>query len=103
MDDLPTLLQHPCLEPFPNQTQEWPIIDPQLEHLQELVVVDAVEEALDVNLDNVTVATKLKLLRQRPHRFTRIAAESVSPTARQKDRLVDGVEDAGDCDLEKLV
>src|SRR4051812_16568440 len=72
---------NPRLQPFPNQPQEWPIVNPQLEHLQKLVVIDAVEEIPDVNLDDVTVATKLKLLFQRPHRFARIPAEPVGPTA----------------------
>jgi len=46
VDHLPTLVQHTRLEPFPDQPQEWPIVDTQLEHLHELVMVDPVEEAL---------------------------------------------------------
>src|SRR3954453_786755 len=96
----PTFFQHPSLEPFPDQPQKRPIVNPQLEHLQELVVVDPVEKPLDVNLDDVTVTTKLDLLLQRPHCLTRIPPEPVCPTARQKDRLVDGIEDARDRGLE---
>ncbi len=54
-------VQHACLQPFANQVQESRIVDPLLKHPDQPVMVDVVEKALDVGLNDIPVFPELKI------------------------------------------
>ena len=62
-----------------------------------------VEEPTDVNLHHVTIAAKLELLRQGPHRLPRSPSLAVRPAAGQEILLIDGSENASGRSLQQLV
>jgi hypothetical protein len=103
MHDRSVGLQNTGLQPLTNQSQEGPVVDALLEHLQQPVVVEIIEEALDVGLHDIPIDPVLQVEGELPHRIQCATVWSVSIAACEEVLLVDGHEQLGTGELHQLV
>ena len=103
MDHLPIRVQHACLEPLVDQSQKRAVVNALGKHLEQPLVVEVVEEALDVGFDHIVVVPELQLDGQLVHAVQGSNVRSVAITAAQEVRLKDRFQDALDRQLQQLV
>ena len=77
-----------CLQPFADQSQQRPISNSLLQHLQQLVVLKVVKEPFNVGFHHEVMLSPVQLVRQFPNRIVRAASWPIPVAARQKVRLV---------------
>jgi len=83
MDDLPIRVQDACLQPLADQVQKGGIVDPLPDHPQQPVVIDIIEEAFDIGLDNVPEFSELEVELQVLNRLSGASVGPVSPSPTQ--------------------
>jgi hypothetical protein len=103
VQNLPVDVQNAGFEPFPNEVKKGPVVDPQLQHLQQPVMVEVIEEAFDVGFDDVTELAKLEVETEVLDRCLGTSPRPVAIADGQKVLLVDGVQDLGAGKLHQLV
>jgi hypothetical protein len=103
MDHLAVGLQHSCPEPFPNQPQQRTVLQALLQHPDQPVVLDVVNEPLNVGFHHEVIPPKLALDRQLIHRVQCPDVGPIPIATAQEILLVDGFEDSRDRALQPLV
>src|SRR3990170_1741299 len=69
MDHLPIRVQYACLEPLVDQSQKRAVVNALGKHLEQPLVVEVVEEALDVGFDHIVVVPELQYDGQLVHAY----------------------------------
>ena len=82
-------LSHSCLQPVPDQPQQRFLITPPRQHLQQLLMINGVEAALDVRFHDEAIRPKLEGPREVSDRIQGPDRSSVAITARQEVLLID--------------
>ena len=78
MEHLAIGLQNPCLQPFPDQPQKGPVVNPHSQHVQQPRMVQMVEEAFDVHFHHVPIRPVLPVEGEVSHRIQRPASGAIA-------------------------
>ena len=103
MLDLPVRMQDARFQPFPDQPQERPIIDPFLQYGHQLIMVNGIKITFDIRFHDIAEYAKLKLERQIADRVPGPFTRTVSVRTIQKIRFVYLRQAHGHRLLDKLV
>jgi hypothetical protein len=80
MDDVSIRLQDTGLQPFPDQVEQGPVLDAQAQHVQQPGMVNVVEEAFDIYLDQIPLPPGLQVEGEVPDRLQRPAFGPIAVT-----------------------
>jgi hypothetical protein len=103
VDERSVTLQYAGLQPTGNEPQKRLVVDALAQHLEQPIMVEAVEKAFDVGFYYVPVAAELQLVGEVFDRLLSPHSRAVAVAQGQEVVLVDGFEQQSDGPLQKPV